>query len=153
MLQNTFFDQDNTGSGAPPTPPPPPPSFNQPPPPPPPPPPSPGFNAPPPPPPPPAGMPSGNAGGSASTNSIIVLVLGILSWILCGIFAAIPAWIMGKKEIREIDAGRSPMAGRTMAVIGMWLGIVQTILGILVLILVLVLLAFGMLGSIIESMQ
>lgn len=109
-----------------------------------------GFAPPPPPPPPP---PTGSTGtsGKASTNSIWALVLGILSWVLCGIIAAIPAWIIGKKEINAINAGQSDPSGKTMAQIGMWLGIIQVILSILALIVVLILAAFGVLGSIVNS--
>ncbi|MBK8550948.1 MAG: hypothetical protein IPL53_07770 [Ignavibacteria bacterium] len=78
---------------------------------------------------------------------MIALVLGILSYIACGLFAAIPAWIIGKKEINEINAGRSPEAGLTLAKIGMWLGIVNVILSILGIIVVSILFALGMLGS------
>ncbi|CAF3743601.1 unnamed protein product [Rotaria sp. Silwood1] len=99
----------------PPPPPPPPPSYNPPPPPPP-----PSYNPPPPPPP-----PFGNTqfGGvdqnKASTNAIITLILGIASWVIgCTILTAIPAWILGKKEINAINEGRSSEAGRSMATIG-----------------------------------
>ncbi|MGH2574843.1 MAG: DUF4190 domain-containing protein, partial [Ignavibacteria bacterium] len=89
------------------------------------------------PPPPPSGAPpppppSSVQGNQASSRAIWALVLGILAWVMCGIFTAIPAWIMGKKEINEIDAGRAPQAGKTMAQIGMWLGIISTILYILI---------------------
>ncbi|MCB0728899.1 MAG: DUF4190 domain-containing protein [Ignavibacteriae bacterium] len=114
------------------------------PPPPPPPPPPPSFNAPPPPPPPSSGQPQNS--GSASSNAIIALVLGILSYIACGIFASIPAWIVGKKELNEINAGRSPEAGRTLANIGMWLGIINVILFILGMIFVVIALMFGLLN-------
>ena len=90
-------------------------------------------SVPPPPPPPPPGSNTG-VSESASPNSIITLVLGILSWVACGILTAIPAWIMGKSEINKINAGHSPQAGKTMATIGMWLGIVNIILWILVII-------------------
>ncbi len=110
--------------------------------PPPPPPPPPGYN-----PPPPASPNPVNSGG-ASSNAIIALVLGILSYIACSIFAAIPAWIIGKREINEINAGRAPEAGRTMATIGMWLGIINVILAILGIIIFIILFFFGMLGSI-----
>lgn len=83
--------------------------------------------------------------GGASSNSIIALVLGILSYISCGLFSAIPAWIIGKKELSEIDAGRSPEAGRTLARIGMWLGIVNVILTIIAMFVLLILFVFGVL--------
>ncbi|MDD5361519.1 MAG: DUF4190 domain-containing protein [Ignavibacteria bacterium] len=106
-----------------------------------------GFVPPPPPPPPPPMGGSQYSSGKASSNAIWALVLGILSWVLCGIFAAIPAWIIGKKEISAIEAGQSDPSGKTMAQIGMWLGIIQVILGILGIIVVIILLALGVLGS------
>jgi uncharacterized membrane protein len=77
------------------------------------------------------------------------LILGIAAWVLgCGILTGIPAWIMGKREISEIEAGTSSQAGKTMAQIGMWLGIISVILSILALIVIVILIAFGVLGSI-----
>jgi hypothetical protein len=66
-----------------------------------------------------------------SSAAITSLVLGILSFVLCGLFSAIPAWIMGKNEIARIQAGQSPEAGRTLATVGMWLGIIATVLSII----------------------
>lgn len=126
MRDYSLFRTDSGSGNFPP--PPPPPSFN-------------------PPPPPPVSPNPVNSGGSASSNAIIALVLGILSYIACGLFAAIPAWIIGKKEINEINAGRSPVAGLTLAKIGMWLGIVNVILSILGIIVFAILFALGMLGS------
>lgn len=94
----------------------------------PPPPPPPSMSSPPPPPPPSAGM---NSGGSASTNAIIALVAGILSYVMCPFILGIVAWIMGKGELGKIDRGESSEAGRTLAKIGMWLGIINVILSIL----------------------
>jgi len=98
-----------------------------------------GFGAPPPPPPPSISTPppppqaSGmGSSGSASTNAIIALVAGILSYVLCGVIAGIIAWVMGKGELNKIDRGESPEAGRAMAKIGMWLGIVNVILTVVV---------------------
>lgn len=114
------------------------------------------FTPPPPPPPPPPPQPSmGGSGnyssGKASSNAIWALVLGILSWVACGIFAAIPAWIIGKKEISAINAGQSDSAGKTMAQIGMWLGIIQVIVGILALIVILIILMLGGFAALMEN--
>lgn len=95
----------------------------------PPPPPPPSMSSPPPPPPPSAG--NMNTGGSAGTNAIIALVAGILSYVFCPFILGIVAWIMGKGELSKIDRGESSEAGRTLAKIGMWLGIVNVILSIL----------------------
>ena len=121
------------------------------------------FTPPPPPPPPPMNTGGYNTGGyntggyqqqssgSASSSAIWALVLGIASWVLCGIFAAVPAWIMGKKEISRIQAGQSDPAGKTMAQIGMWLGIIQVILGILALIVVMIIILLGGFASLMNS--
>lgn len=85
-----------------------------------------------------------------STNSIIVLVLGIVSFLGPGILTGIPAWILGRNELAAIDRGSAPAAGRTMAAIGMWLGIAATVLmliGILFVVLTMTgLVAFGTWG-------
>lgn len=96
----------------------------------PPPPPPPSMSTPPPPPPTSGGMNMG-PGGSASTNAIIALVAGILSYVFCPFILGIVAWIMGKGELSKIDRGESAEAGRTLAKIGMWLGIVNVALSIL----------------------
>jgi len=132
MKDYSLFRSDSGSGNFPP--PPPPPSYNPPPP--------PSFNSPPP----PVSPNPINTGGGASSNAIIALVLGILSYIACGIFAAIPAWIMGKKEINEINAGRSPESGRALAKIGMWLGIINIILSILAIIIFSILFMFGLLN-------
>lgn len=105
-----------------------------------------GHNAPPPPPQMPynQGSPQTPQAG-ASSNAIIALVLGILSYFTCGIFMAIPAWIIGKKELGEIDAGRSSENGRTLAKIGMWLGIINVILSVIAIFVMMILFLFGVL--------
>ena len=108
MRPYQLFEQD---LGAPP--PPPPPSMST------------------PPPPPPAMGGAGMQGGSASTNAIIALVAGIASFVICWGIAGIIAWIMGKGELNKIDRGESPEAGRSMAKIGMWLGIINVALSII----------------------
>ena len=118
MRQYRLFQQD---IGAPP-PPPPPPSM-----------------APPPPPPPTIEMPS----DKASNRAIWALILGIAAYVLgCGILTGIPAWVMGKKELNDIQAGLAPVAGKTMAQIGMWLGIINVILSALALIAVVIYFVF-----------
>lgn len=94
------------------------------------PPPPPSMSTPPPPPPTSGGMNTGGS-GSASTNAIIALVAGILSFIFCPFILGIVAWIMGKGELGKIGRGESAEAGRTLAKIGMWLGIINVVLTIL----------------------
>ncbi len=94
------------------------------------------FGAPPPPPtgvgaPPPPPTGSGSANAGASTNAIIALVCGIASFIFCPFILGIIAWVMGKGELGKIDRGESSEAGRSMANIGKWLGIINVCLSIL----------------------
>ena len=128
MREYTLFRQDS-GSGNFPPPPPPPPSFNN--------------------PPPPPQAPYNQAG--ASSNAVIALVLGILSYIMCPVILGIGAWIMGKKELGEINAGRSSEAGRMMANIGMWLGIINVVLACLGLVIFLILFALCIFGSLMNT--
>ena len=105
------------------------------------------YNAPqqPPPPPPPPQPPYGynQPSQGTSTNAILALVFGILSYIACGLFSAIPAWIIGKNEIANISRGESSESNKTMATIGMWLGIVNVILCAIAIIVLLILLILG----------
>ncbi|MGA2667469.1 MAG: DUF4190 domain-containing protein [Ignavibacteria bacterium] len=82
----------------------------------------------PPPPPPPVSM---QPGGSASGMAITALVLGIISYFICPMIGGIAAWIVGKMELNKIDRGESSAAGKGMAKVGMWLGIINVILNIL----------------------
>ncbi len=60
----------------------------------------------------------------------LILVLGILSLVVCGVLG-IPAWVMGNKDLREIDAGAMDPAGRGNTNAGRICGMIGTILGIL----------------------
>lgn len=40
----------------------------------------------------------------SSSNGTLILVLGILSLVLCGLLGPV-AWIMGNNALRNIDAG------------------------------------------------
>lgn len=123
MTENILLYQDGGhGSHPPPPPPPPPPSYNPP--------------------------PQMGSQGGASSNSIIALVSGILSYIFCPVVLGIVAWIMGKKELAAIDRGESPEAGRSLAKIGMWLGIVNVILSVIgIIIWVILILIIGISAS------
>lgn len=115
----------------------------------PPPPPPPGGTTPTPPPPPPPGSVQSD---KSSSRAVWSLVLGIASWTICPtIIPAIIAWVLGKKELNEIEAGLSSPSGKTIAQIGMWLGIINVVLSILVVILVIILFALGALGSMINN--
>jgi hypothetical protein len=66
-----------------------------------------------------------------SANGVLILVLGILSWVMFGFLTGLPAWIMGNNALRDIDAGVADPSERSMVQIGRILGMIATILTIL----------------------
>jgi hypothetical protein len=64
----------------------------------------------------------------------LILVLGILSFVLCGIFTAIPAWIMGANDLKEMDAGLMDPSGRSMTNAGRILGIIAVVLFVVIIV-------------------
>lgn len=58
-----------------------------------------------------------------------VLVFGILGWFICIIFG-IAAWVMGKNDLAEMDAGTMDPAGRDQTNAGRIIGMIATILAI-----------------------
>jgi hypothetical protein len=81
------------------------------------------------------GMPGYPAVPKNSGKAIAALVCGILSLICCGIFAAIPAIILGVLGRREIDASGGIVTGRGMATAGLVLGIIGIVLSVITVIL------------------
>ena len=62
-----------------------------------------------------------------SSNAVVVLVLGILSVVVCGVLGPI-AWWMGKRELDSIARGELPASGLGMTKAGYICGIVGTVL-------------------------
>lgn len=91
------------------------------------------------------------AASTTSTSTVIALVLGVLSLACCGFMAGIPAFIIGRSELKGIDEGRLHESNRTMAKIGMILGIVGTILSCLGTLLYILLMVFGLSAGMMES--
>lgn len=92
--------------------------------------------------------PISGAAPASSNRPTIILVLGILGVVCCGILAPV-AWIMGSSELKSIRAGAAPAAGEGLAKAGMILGIIGTVL--LVLTVVWIFFAGGM--AIIQGMS
>lgn len=65
-----------------------------------------------------------------SGPAILALVLGVLSLTGGGIFAGLPAWIIGSDELRRIEKGRSSQAGHGLAYAGTVLGILGTLISL-----------------------
>lgn len=80
-------------------------------------------------------------------RGVLILVLGILSLVGCGIFAGIPAWVMGTNDLKLIDAGTMDPSGRGLTQAGQILGMIATILFAVGVLVVLVLLILGVIGG------
>ena len=60
----------------------------------------------------------------APHRGVLILVLGILSLVGCGIFTAIPAVIMGGGDLKKMDAGQMDPDGRQLTNVGRILGFI-----------------------------
>ena len=65
----------------------------------------------------------------------LILVLGILSLVCCGLFTGIPAWIMGSSDLKEMDAQTMDSEGRGTTNGGRICGIIGCILSIIAIVL------------------
>jgi ABC-type Fe3+ transport system permease subunit len=86
------------------------------------------------------GMPQQH--GSATT----ALILGVLSFVCCGLLG-IPAFIIGKRAEREIQASRGALTGEGLAKAGWILGLIAMILMILTVLLLAILFTGGVMTS------
>ena len=66
-------------------------------------------------------------GGLKPHRGVAVLVLGIIGIVLCFICGII-AWVMGKNDLKEMDAGTMDPAGRGMTNAGKICGMIGVIL-------------------------
>jgi hypothetical protein len=74
----------------------------------------------------------------------LILILGILSLVFCGIFTGLPAWIMGNGDVKQMAAGTMDPSGRSLTVAGKVCGMIATILFIIGIVIFLVMLALGL---------
>lgn len=88
---------------------------------------------------------------TTSTASMLALILGILSLSCCGFFTGIPAIFLGRAEIKAADEGRIHSSNRTLAKIGMVLGIVSTVLSCLGTLFYFLILFFGLGASVLKG--
>lgn len=79
----------------------------------------------------------------------LILVLGILGIVICG-FLGIPAWIMGKSDLADMDAGQMDPSGRSVTNAGRICGIIGTVLLILSALVGGLLVALGVLGGLVR---
>jgi hypothetical protein len=66
-----------------------------------------------------------------SANGVLILILGILGFVGFGCLTGLPAWIMGRSSLKDIDAGVADPSERSLVQVGMILGMVTTIITIL----------------------
>lgn len=103
----------------------------------------------------PVGQPVPSTGtqppSQTSTKSIVALVLGILSITCCGFLAGIPAIFLGRAELQSIAEGKIPESNRTIAKVGMILGIIGTVISCLVALVYAVLFALGITAGIMDQ--
>ena len=86
-----------------------------------------------PPPPPQYGAPQPPMGGGPQNHprATLILVLGILSIPCCGLFTGIPAIILGKSALAEIDANPAAYGNRGTVNAGYICGIIGTVLSVI----------------------
>jgi hypothetical protein len=73
----------------------------------------------------------------------LILTLGILGFVLCGIFTSIPAWIMGSGDLKAMDAGQMDPSGRGLTQVGKICGMIATLLSALALVVVVIMIVTG----------
>jgi len=73
----------------------------------------------------------------------LILALGILSLPICGIFTGIPAWIMGKNDLKKIKAGQIDPEGEGITKGGMICGIISCVISLISIIGIVLLILLG----------
>ena len=73
----------------------------------------------------------------------LILVLGILSLVVYGFFTGIPAWIMGRNDLKKIKAGLMEPEGEGSTKGGMICGIICCIISLLSIIGIVLLILLG----------
>jgi len=92
-----------------------------------------------PPPPPPGYESSGSPGGTPEPHprGTLILVLGILSFFICGIVLGVVAFVMGNNALKEIDRNPSAYTNRRRVNAGRICGAIGAALSVVLLILAL----------------
>jgi len=96
----------------------------------------------------PYGILAPHRGGTVLTLGILGVICDTFGAMVCGLSPvvglalSIPAWVMGRNDLRAIDAGKMDPMGRGSTLAGMILGIIGTVLGVLVTILMVAAIVF-----------
>jgi len=83
-------------------------------------------------------------------RGVLILVLGILGLLMCGIFTGIPAWVMGSSDLKDMAAGTMDPSGRGTTQAGKILGMIATILGALGLVIFIIVFITGGLAAVLH---
>jgi hypothetical protein len=75
----------------------------------------------------------------------LILVLGILGLLVCG-FLGIAAWLMGKRDLDLMRRGLMDREGEALTRVGYILGLIETILMLVSLVLAVVIILFAFLA-------
>lgn len=62
-------------------------------------------------------------------RGVLILVFGILSWMVCGIFGIV-AWVMGNTDLQAMQAGHMDPSGEGLTKAGKIVGMISVILNI-----------------------
>jgi hypothetical protein len=100
-----------------------------------------------PPPPPGYGAPQYGAAAPNHPQTVVALVLAIVSWFVCGLFLSIPAYIIAKKAERETLASNGAYSGEGMAKAARIIALINIIVSVIAIVLVVILIAGGVLLS------
>ena len=93
---------------------------------------------------------TGTGGGAAKGSATLILVLGIVGLLCCGLLGPV-VWFMGKQELQGIAEGRIAAANEGTAKAGMILGIIGTCFLVFGLLWIFFLGGLGILGALLEQ--
>lgn len=93
-----------------------------------------------------AGAGQAHEGDAAPHRATLLLVLGIVSLLAgcgLGLLAAVPTWLLARRDLAAMDQGRMDAEGRSMTRVGMILALVALVVNVLGLVLLVVLMSIG----------
>jgi hypothetical protein len=76
-------------------------------------------------------------------GAVTSLVLGIISIVACGFLTGIPAMVIGRRAMRQVELSQGTYGGKGLAQAGFWTGLVGTVYTALILVVVLAAVAVG----------
>lgn len=76
-------------------------------------------------------------------GAVASLVLGIVGLVFCGFFTGIPAMVIGRRVMRDVDRSGGTLGGRGLGQAGFWTGLVATAYTAVIALIVIGVFAFG----------